>query len=147
MSNWTCRHCRGDGMYWAPERKKMVVCSCSTGASKRRWLGMTPAERREARRSQRRKKKRDRGKEQEPIPVLREISMSDVKLTVDGVEIEEVRRLSLKPGDIVMLSTERILRTSEGERIRIEMKSFLKRLGYENEVVILDGGLRVEVVG
>jgi len=26
--------------------------------------------------------------------------MSEVKLIVDGVEIEEVRRLSLKPGDM-----------------------------------------------
>lgn len=73
--------------------------------------------------------------------------MSEVKLIVDGVEIEEVRRLSLKPGDIVMLSMERILSPEEGERIRNEVKSFLKRLGYENEVVFMDGGVRIEVIG
>lgn len=73
--------------------------------------------------------------------------MSEVQIVVDGVEIGEVRRLSLKPGDIVMISTERILPAEEGERIRNEVKSFLKRLGHDNEVVFMDGGLRVEVVG
>ena len=73
--------------------------------------------------------------------------MSEAKLIVGGVEIEEVRIISQKPGDIVMLSTERILAREEGERIRNEVKSFLKRLGHENEVVFTDGGLRIEVIG
>jgi len=46
-----------------------------------------------------------------------------------------------------MLSMERILSPEEGERIRNEVKSFLKRLGYENEVVFMDGGVRIEVIG
>jgi pyruvate kinase len=75
------------------------------------------------------------------------MNMSEVNVIVDGVEIEDVRRLSLKPGDIVMLSTERIVPSDEGERIRNEVKSFLRRLGHENEVVFMDGGLTIEVIG
>lgn len=63
--NDSCR-CRGEGMYWNEERKRMVVCACPVGESKKRYFDMTPAERRESRKKRRRKKKPE--PEQDRIP-------------------------------------------------------------------------------
>lgn len=66
MSDWSCRQCRGDGMYWDDEKRCMIVCRCPSGEAKQRWLNMTPEQRREARKKRSRSKKRK--SDQEPIP-------------------------------------------------------------------------------
>jgi hypothetical protein len=67
MSDWRCRRCR-DGVYFDETSNRYVICDCPAGESKRRWLGMTPEQRRQDRRNSRRTKKRDKHQGQDPIP-------------------------------------------------------------------------------
>jgi len=63
MTEWTCRQCRGLGMYRDEERDKYVLCDCPAGDSKRRWLKKTPEERRHERKPDKKKRRDD-----EPVP-------------------------------------------------------------------------------
>jgi hypothetical protein len=66
MGDWSCRKCRGEGMYPGEDGRKRIVCDCPAGQSKRQWLNMTPEQRRQARKKRARSKKREQA--QEPIP-------------------------------------------------------------------------------
>lgn len=61
MSDFTCHNCGGDGMYWHPDRKAMVLCHCPKGQSKRDYLRLSRDEKRKERRGQKRERK-------EPVP-------------------------------------------------------------------------------
>ena len=73
MSNWSCRRCDGDGMYYDEQRHRYVICNCPSGEAKRCWLKMwaemkideCPEERRREKKYARKKKKRD---DEEPLP-------------------------------------------------------------------------------
>jgi hypothetical protein len=66
MADWTCRKCNGEGMYPSEDGSKRIVCDCPVGRSKRRYLNMTPEERRAAKKKRSGSKKRK--EDQEPIP-------------------------------------------------------------------------------
>ena len=76
--------------------------------------------------------------------MAQKIRAGEVSPVEDGLEIEaEVQRMELRPGDVVVARCQ--------ERIRPEFAVYLrKRLRAafpDNEVIVIDGGLELQVLG
>lgn len=65
MADWSCRDC-DEGMIWDEERNAMVLCRCPNGEAKRRYLEMSPEERRR-RANARGRKPKDEPKDATPF--------------------------------------------------------------------------------
>jgi hypothetical protein len=61
-----------------------------------------------------------------------------IRLTLDGAE---VRRLHLEPGDVVVVNVD-----SVSQFKAVEMRDLLARTFTENKVIVLGGGVTIDVI-
>lgn len=67
--------------------------------------------------------------------------MSDQPITID-----DVRRLDVRPGDVVVLRADRLLSANEVDVIQAELDKVNEAKDLRVHFVILEGGLRVDSI-
>lgn len=65
----------------------------------------------------------------------------------DGLDLAAVQRISLGPGDIVVVRCDRVMTMTKHEYIKAQMQSVLRAAGHDNQIIIMDGTLSIAVIG
>lgn len=62
-------------------------------------------------------------------------------------EVTEAKRLTLRPGDLVVLRFPDVLDLQQVEDVQAAMRDAFGDLGWKPKVIVLDGGADIEVIG
>jgi pyruvate kinase len=62
------------------------------------------------------------------------------------MDAQNIRRLRLKRGDLVVVKLKDRVPKDVCDRVRAHFEALLESLGFDNKLLVLDGGISLEVV-